>query len=972
MLGRQQIAGIPTAIHELFKNSHDAYAEHVEVDYFRQDSVLVIRDDGYGMTRKDLEDRWLTLGTESRVNANKSADDLEWRGPRNPPRRSIMGEKGIGRLAIAVIAPITILMSKAARPEGIHNLVVTLVHWGIFEQPGIQIDAIDIPILEIEAGRLPTNEDICTLVDRVEKNIRALKREITPEAFDKLLNELEAAKSLSPDKIDLNLNKNRAEPLSLRGNGFGTQFIVLPVAPELNDDIDGGADKEASKLERNLLGFSNYMRIEAPVIKTEFRDHLTYEPTPLIGPNNFFTVEEFDPVDHSFDGEFDEYGQFKGIVTIFGKPRDFVCNWAPGRGRLPRCGSFKLKFAHVHGQAKESSLNSEDWIHITQKLDRIGGLYIYRDGIRILPYGNSDVDWLDIEKRRTKSASDWFFSFRRIFGYISISHAGNPSLSEKAGREGFRENQAYRDFRSILINFFEQLALEFFRKSSPQGEDYLTKKEELRIQAELLEKQKKKADNRRAAFKDELKKFFDRYEKNYYEDESSKISGFLKNELTALSALGNPSDALLRLRILDTEIWKRYRRIDNEVVILQPRGLALGKALEREWAAYERMSKTVQEDILNPLQIQIGDTLRLFAQGKISDAERFESALLEVERERDNSIKGLTAIRRAALAAAEKMQDTVRFTLKHEISTARSAMEEFIGEFTRHAVENPVQFDKARGTVEKNLVDLYRREHSVIDSFRRQMEELAEGIESRETLDDRFAALESRNQKLEEQLEFYSEFAQMGMAVGILQHEFERAAKGIRIALGELKPWADRNPPIYKIYQPLRNHIEHLDGYLKAIDPLGRRLHRATVSLSGDEILTAVRRVFAQTLKETKIDVMATDAFRNFTLEGKSASLIGAFINVIDNAIYWIDSRSSGERKIFLDADNSGFLIGNSGPGIEERLRDEIFEFGTTSKPGGRGLGLAVSREALRRDGFELELRDAGLNVRPIFIIRNK
>ena len=33
MLGRQQIAGIPTAIHELFKNAHDAYADRVRVDY---------------------------------------------------------------------------------------------------------------------------------------------------------------------------------------------------------------------------------------------------------------------------------------------------------------------------------------------------------------------------------------------------------------------------------------------------------------------------------------------------------------------------------------------------------------------------------------------------------------------------------------------------------------------------------------------------------------------------------------------------------------------------------------------------------------------------------------------------------------------------------------------------------------------------------------------------------------------------
>ncbi|MBE9553380.1 MAG: ATP-binding protein, partial [Proteobacteria bacterium] len=66
MLGRQQIAGIPTAIHELFKNAHDAYATRVDVDFFREDGLLILRDDGYGMTREEFEDRWLTLGTESK------------------------------------------------------------------------------------------------------------------------------------------------------------------------------------------------------------------------------------------------------------------------------------------------------------------------------------------------------------------------------------------------------------------------------------------------------------------------------------------------------------------------------------------------------------------------------------------------------------------------------------------------------------------------------------------------------------------------------------------------------------------------------------------------------------------------------------------------------------------------------------------------------------------------------------------
>src|ERR1700753_1784449 len=96
MLGRQQIAGIPTAISELFKNAHDAYADNAIVDFFRSDRLFVLRDDGIGMTQEDFEQRWLTLGTESKLDSEGQIG--------LPPKRSqykerpLLGEKGIGRL----------------------------------------------------------------------------------------------------------------------------------------------------------------------------------------------------------------------------------------------------------------------------------------------------------------------------------------------------------------------------------------------------------------------------------------------------------------------------------------------------------------------------------------------------------------------------------------------------------------------------------------------------------------------------------------------------------------------------------------------------------------------------------------------------------------------------------------------------------------------------------------------------------
>ncbi|MBD7954720.1 ATP-binding protein [Stenotrophomonas sp. Sa5BUN4] len=960
MLGRQQIAGIPNAIHELFKNAHDAYADRVEVDYFRNNHVLVIRDDGYGMTRSDVENRWLTLGTESRLNANSAVEgaDQEWRGPRHPTRRSIMGEKGIGRLAIAVIAPITLLLTRAARPEGLHNLVVALVHWGIFEQPGLDIGLIDIPIEEFSGGKVPTQKDVSQLVDRVEANLDSLADQIDPKALVYLKKDLARMRLIGPDLIDNSLNQDLApdKKLTLSGSGYGTTFIVIPVAPELDDDIDGAGDGESSKLERNLLGFSNWMALEKSVIRTEFRDHGIEGVTERIGPKSFFSADDFNKTDQLFEGEFNSDGQFVGSVSIYGKSRSFVCNWIDGKGRAPRCGPFRLKYGYVQGRANESRLAPADWVEMTSKTQRVGGLYIYRDGIRVLPYGNSDVDWLDIEKRRTYSARDWFFSYRRGFGYIEISHQDNSSLTEKAGREGFRENLAYRDFRSILVGFFKQLAYEFFRATSPQGDDYSRAKEELVAQAEILKKQSARASARRAAFEKEIDSFFSRQSAGYFEKEADELKVVLRERIDNLSDIKEPAPAALKFRQLEVEARQRLRDIYQKVQVSLPRGLALTKNLSKDWAAYQSVSRQIAEDVLQPLQAIVDETLADYAKGTIPEAERREFALRDMEDYKADVIRELAILRKEAADASEKMTAAVADTLKKEFSQLRVQIENATGDFAVRSVQNPHLLDSLRAGAQEYIRELVKSEASLFGSLKRQMIDLTEAIEAKETLDDRLGAIEARNQVLEEQLGFYSEFAQMGMSVGILQHEFEGAARGIRGAISNLKPWADKNAPLQPIYKNLRTHVEHLDGYLKALDPLGRRLHRSRVTISGSEIIEIVRNVFQDQLSAETIELEASMEFRAFKVEARSSALVGAFINIIDNAIYWLNVGGLQRKAIKLDADRRGFLLSNNGPAIEARLRDRIFELGETQRPGGRGLGLAISKEALGREGFELIL----------------
>ena len=91
---------------------------------------------------------------------------------------------------------------------------------------------------------------------------------------------------------------------------------------------------------------------------------------------------------------------------------------------------------HSRAKSRHSTMPYEEHAILAAKTEKLGGLYIYRDGIRVLPYGDTDYDWLDIEFRRTKGAAYYYFSHRKMFGFVEINAEHNRGLREKAGREG--------------------------------------------------------------------------------------------------------------------------------------------------------------------------------------------------------------------------------------------------------------------------------------------------------------------------------------------------------------------------------------------------------------------------------------------------------------------------------------------------------------------------------------------------------
>ena len=968
LLGRQQMASIPNALHELYKNAHDAYADNAVADYYRADGILTLRDDGVGMTEEDFCDRWLTIGTESKV------QDGSMPPPYKDPRKAFrhaLGAKGIGRLAIASIGPQVLILSRAERDDGLQEMVVSFINWVFFEIPGLNLDAVDIPLLTVPVGSLPDARDLQTLVERVRNNLSVL----TSQNADYQIR-IEEGLAVFSTAIPKIVALVRDMPLA---TARGSAFLILPVDPVLDRDMEEGSDGLPAPLLKILRGFANTMMPRSappPMIPAFYVHEIDGSERELIGEGTFFLPEEFLMAHQHIEGEFDEYGQFTGTVALYHQAaQPYTVPWDGAHGKPSLCGGFRIAFAYLQGNANESSVPPEQHKPLSEKLNLFGGLYVYRDGVRILPYGNSDFDWLNIERRRTKSAQDWYFSYRRLFGAVEISSENNANLVEKAGREGFRENLAYRQFRDMLENLFKQLAYDWFRGDGTRYGNFREKLKEYYNNAILLKKQEEKLKVKRVKFKHALDAFFENIEQKVPEHEVKELRLKLQADLSQAEEL-SPENAALALLRLEGDMTGRLRELRNTYRIPYPRGLNLTPALRADMVRSREIYDRLEKEWFSPLEEDIRSEVSRIARATkslLTHRKRIRQAL-ELRNKEDTS-RARNFVREARDGSEKLRQEVVQRSSKSLnllAETFNTALAELQRQPLAEMDEDAV--DSFRQELEARLTNRVTAEMEGLERLSEQVRATLTAVQTGISAEETTAAAMERSEALEEQLERYTELAQLGTAIGIIQHEFHSAVEGIRHGLRVLGREASSSPELVEVSRNLRANFEHLDGYLALFTPLNRRLYRKPLELTGKLIREYLLQIFEQRFKRHHILLKVTEAFETHTVTAFPATFLPAFVNIVDNAIFWLTRDSTGlkleptgNRIIQFDADDRGFLIGNNGPGIEQRDAERIFELSFTRKLRGRGMGLAVARKALNNEGYELSLEACGKHIHPVF-----
>ncbi len=542
MLGDQLIKNELIALVELIKNAYDADASWVKVSFVDFDSnysltatsKIIIEDDGCGMNADILKRHWLNPATPEKLRRKTI-------NTKTPKGRILQGEKGIGRFAIFKLGKtIKITTRRQAQDkngrftdkgENIENSLVydfSKYDNNFLKENGKDKDLF-LDNLEIELSQNPPTSIISQTIllgsTKCKRKphgtiieISNLKTDWTSARVNRIQQEIGKLKPIFSKNVDTDFNVWIYKDNQLNGSG--------------------GEYKE--KLN-NCLANKSVFKVTEGRYSSE-------------GNAIHFKLNGHD-VDLSFnDPDINGLKQFETFKT----PEIQT-----------ECGSFSFEF-YIFDFTADSENPAKYFLDKEEKrIIREHRIYLYRDGLRVMPYGDPEDDWLQIDIVRGTIRADEFLSNDQIVGCVYISQKENPKLIDKTNREGLiEEGRALQDFITVL-----KLILRYLRKK-PFAQYLITKQRKIEFErlkrgrpAELIENAKKKyADEPKMQAL--LESFESSYtkEKRYLEDRINKTENLAAVGLSVETASHDvmlfihkaleSQDALIREIMLGGEVNK--------------------------------------------------------------------------------------------------------------------------------------------------------------------------------------------------------------------------------------------------------------------------------------------------------------------------------------------------------------------------------------------------------------------------------
>lgn len=147
-----------------------------------------------------------------------------------------------------------------------------------------------------------------------------------------------------------------------------------------------------------------------------------------------------------------------------------------------------------------------------------------------------------------------------------------------------------------------------------------------------------------------------------------------------------------------------------------------------------------------------------------------------------------------------------------------------------------------------------------------------------------------------------------------------------------------------------------LGALFKKLDPISGRKRGAPRSFAVAAVIARCTALFSEPFKANSIAVKI-ECPEGIIAYGYEEDLQGALMNIIDNAVFWLGT-STDVRELAIDCHQdhewTSIRVSNTGPLIDDAYVPRLFDAGFTLRAEGTGIGLVISREAMRRSKGEL------------------
>lgn len=403
-LGEQLIKNESIAILELVKNSYDAFSTKVEINMKNIDSkengVIIIKDNGEGMTVDRVLNTWMVPGTNSKVGKKDAFIEKEIEGKK--VKRRPLGEKGIGRFGVHKLGAELELITKSKDKKEVR----LYVNWDDFSNTSKYLNDIEVDIEEREPEVFLNSTGTMIIINKIKKE---WSRGMLRNVYRGIKSLDSPFKSL--DSFETFFKTNRNDWLK----------DIL----SYNDIKEYSMFTLSARIEANSITKFEYNFIP----RMDINGIATREPLKSV-PILMRTQKSVDKnnTNDKRSKEFIEYDLSKyqiGSVEVELKVFDLDHKILDGLG-------IKDKDAYKN------------------YLKKHGGISIYRDNIKIHGYDENEGDWLGLDIRRINQPSKRI-SRNIIIGAVYLDQSESKDLIEKTNREGFLDNLAYQELVNSML-----------------------------------------------------------------------------------------------------------------------------------------------------------------------------------------------------------------------------------------------------------------------------------------------------------------------------------------------------------------------------------------------------------------------------------------------------------------------------------------------------------------------------------------